>query len=326
MDGARHGTDRTETNFVQSLGQSFMTTIIERANFLWDAGQRAEAIQILEDFIPSACADIAEDGSGQITYVYRSWLLPAAIERLRSFHYACAQYADPATGVKAGPEARIKHLNRILELGFRFGYILKFLAEAYHDLGDDERAQAYLVQAWEVDPNLTGAVRISRSLGLSAPPKSLTPPNSDEPTLISLISPKWSHVKQVPTETQIHQWVNDSRWDLIIEFSNPADYARKILPKARSALRLIATCLGECDNNQNAREALCIMLSSFYWDIRDAAINSLSKIGDEDTLSFLTGLSAGNSTWRERLRNAIAHLQSRVLGKVDGAMQASPHV
>jgi hypothetical protein len=144
-----------------------MTTILERADLLWNAGRRKEAIQELEDYIPTAIVETSKDDDGQINHSYSSQWLPDVINKLRTFHYACAQYADPATGLKATPEMRIAHLTRIIELGFRFGYILKFLAEAHHDLGDDEQARAYMTQAWEVEPNLAGALRISRALGLS---------------------------------------------------------------------------------------------------------------------------------------------------------------
>jgi hypothetical protein len=203
-------------------------TLIRWADFLWNANRGGEAVQILEDAVASGRAQITEDG------VATGRTFPNVIEELRSYHYRWAQYTDPTTGIKATPEVRIAHLRRILELGFRFGYIFKFLAEAHHDLGDDEKARAYLSQAWQIDPNLAGAVRIGRALGLSAPRK------SDVPAPVSLISPKWTRPQQVPTESQIRQWVNDCRWDTIIEFSNPAEYSRAILPKARNVLRLEA--------------------------------------------------------------------------------------
>jgi tetratricopeptide (TPR) repeat protein len=279
-------------------------TLIRWADFLWNTRRGKEAVQILEDAVASGYVQITKDG------VDRS--LPPIIDELQSFHYRWAQYADPTTGVKATPEVRIEHLNRIIALGFRFGYIYKFLAEAHHDLGDDKQARAYLTQAWEIDPCLLGAVRIARALGLSAPPK------SDEPALISLVSPKWTRLQQVPTESQIRQWVKDGRWDTIIQFSNPAEYSRALPPKARNALGLIAISLGECGNYEGAAEALSIMLSSFYWDIRDAAVTSLAKIGDEDTLAFLEDLSAGvnwSSFSKERLKTSIAYLRARVSGK-----------
>jgi hypothetical protein len=166
-------------------------------------------------------------------------------------------------GVKAIPEVRIAHLNRILELGFRYGYIYKHLAEAHHDLGDDEQARARLNQAWAVDPNLAGAVRIAGGLGLSAPSKPLSP-EPDEPALISLISLKGTQPQQVPTETQIRQWVSDGQWDKIIEHLNPAEYSPDVLAKARRPLRLIAIALGECRNCEGAEEGLRIMLNSFF--------------------------------------------------------------
>src|SRR5438105_14868158 len=139
-----------------------MTTAIERADLLWNAGRRDEAIQILEEFIPTGIVETSEDAEGRVVYLYKSQTLPAAIEKLKQFHYACAQYPDPSTGLNAPPENRIKHLTRIIELGFRFGHIYKFLAETHHAIGDNERARAYLARAWYVEPKLSGAARISR--------------------------------------------------------------------------------------------------------------------------------------------------------------------
>jgi hypothetical protein len=134
-------------------------TLISWADLLWSAKRGREAVQILEDVVDSGRAQTIENGLS-ITLLN----IPGG---LRRFHYRWAQYVDPVTGVKPTPKVRIFHLNRVVELGFRFGYIFKFLAEAYHDLGDDEQALAYLTQAWQIDPNLSGAVRISKALGLS---------------------------------------------------------------------------------------------------------------------------------------------------------------
>jgi DnaJ domain len=284
-------------------------TLIRWADFLWNANRGREAVQILEDAVASGRAQIIEDG------VATGRTFPEVIEELRGFHYRWAQYADPTTGIKATPKVRIAHLRRILELGFRFSYIFKFLAEAYHDLGDDEKARAYLSQAWQIDPNLAGAVRIGRALGLSAPRK------SDVPTSVSLISPKWTHPQQVPTESQIRQWVNDYRWDTIIEFSNPAEYSRAVLPKARNVLRLITTSLGECNNHKGAAEALFTALDfRLYFDLREAAATSLSKIGDEQMLALMEEFSGrvdeGRSSWSRSslpyLKNALGYLRARV--------------
>ena len=79
-------------------------TVIERADFLWNVGRRREAIRVLEDYIPTVVVDIVGDNDGEINYVYKSRWLPEVINKLRVFHYACAQYVDPAAGLKAAPE------------------------------------------------------------------------------------------------------------------------------------------------------------------------------------------------------------------------------
>jgi len=282
-------------------------TLTRWADFLWNAKRGREAVQILEDAIASGRAQITEDGVSR--------MLPEVMEELRSFHYRWAQYADPTTGIKATPEVRIAHLNRILELGFRFGYILNFLAEAHHDLGDDEQARAYLNQAWEIDPNLFGAVRIGRALGLSKTDR------SQEHRAVRGAAPKWTRPSQVPTEQQILEWTKDGSWDVLIGLANPREYSRPILPKARNILRLIATSLGECKGHKRACTALLAMLDfPLYFDIRQAAATSLSKIGDEQTLALMEEfgrlVDEGRSSWSPStqlsLRNCIDYLRARV--------------
>jgi hypothetical protein len=138
--------------------------------------------------------------------------------------------------------------------------------------------------------------------------------NNEECEIISLITPRWTRIEQVPTERQIREWVSESRWDEIIESSNPGEYSRTVLPKARNALRRIAISLGERINDERAVEALSIMLSSFYWDIRDSAVTSLAKIGNSETLSFLESAVSWNwnSTSREHLKTSVAYLRARV--------------
>jgi hypothetical protein len=45
-----------------------MTTVLERADLLWNAGRRREAIQVLEDYIPRKIVEISEDDDGLINY------------------------------------------------------------------------------------------------------------------------------------------------------------------------------------------------------------------------------------------------------------------
>lgn len=85
-------------------------TFIGWAHFLGNAGRGKEAVQILEDAFATGRTSLTETGWSPIA------------EELRSQHYSWAQ-KDPETGVKATPEVRIAHLNRILELGFTFDYI-----------------------------------------------------------------------------------------------------------------------------------------------------------------------------------------------------------
>ena len=128
-------------------------TVIKWSEILQVSQKLPDAIQILEDAFATGAA------------------LPSVTDRLRSLHYSWAQYSDPTTGIRATPKIRLEHLRRILELGFNYDYIYKMMAEAYYDLGDNEQARIYLHQAYEFNPELSGAVKISR---VRSPVKSST--------------------------------------------------------------------------------------------------------------------------------------------------------
>jgi len=70
-----------------------------------------------------------------------------------------ASHVNKATFVgmkrKPVPGIRIKHLIRILELGFNHDYIYILLAEAYHELRNNEQARVYLEQAYKINPLLS---------------------------------------------------------------------------------------------------------------------------------------------------------------------------
>ena len=75
--------------------------------------------------------------------------------------------------VRPTARIRIEHLKAIVNLGFELGYVYKLLAESYHEIGDNDVAKAHLQKALAIDPNLSGAKKISKALGLlvAEPPK-----------------------------------------------------------------------------------------------------------------------------------------------------------
>jgi len=263
-------------------------TLIRWADFLQQNRKIKESIQILEDAYATGKSSLS------------------VAEELRRSHYARAQYDDPTTGSKPTPDLRIAHLHRILELGFKYDYIYKLLAEAYHDFGDDERARTCLSDAYRVNPELTGAVRISRALGFPERQK------ASRSKAKATTRYKYSRPEQVPAPIQVREWAEAGGWDAILGFANPDDYSRRILSKSRETLRQVATSLGEY-NNHRAIEALTNLLNfTYYWDVSEATVTSLSRIGDDNTLSLLRKFRPGNSRGQAHLDACISYLQARV--------------
>ncbi len=239
-------------------------TLIRWAEILQDNEHAEEAIQILEDALATGQA------------------LPSLAEELRRLHYSWEQYRDPTTGTKANPEVRIKHLGRILELGFEYDYIHKCLAVAYHDLGDDGQARVHLSRAYELNPQLSGAVRISRALGFPQPTESTSQRAQSRRKY------KYSNPEQIPSSTQIHEWAQNGNWDAVVAFANPNDYSPRILPRARERLRQIARSLEKFRGTEAIEALTNLLYFTYYWDVSEAAMTSLSKIGDRHTLDLLT--------------------------------------
>ncbi|MEA2074355.1 MAG: J domain-containing protein, partial [Euryarchaeota archaeon] len=145
-----------------------------------------EGIQILEDAF----------SSGKAPNEMKKLLK----EDLRSMHYGFAQGYTSRTRRKPAPAVRIEHFNRILELGFKYGYIYKFLAEAYHELGKDTQARIHLKRAYKIDPQLMGAVRISRALGF-LPAKKTVPQRKK-----TRAKYKYTQPEHIPSPSQIQEW------------------------------------------------------------------------------------------------------------------------
>jgi len=220
-------------------------------------------------------------------------------------HYSVAQ--GHMSDEKPEPTVRITHLERILKLGFEFGYVHKLLAEAYYELGESAQARKYLKRAYEIDPELSGAVRISRALGML--------PRKDP-----VSSPKrrarhrYTRTDQIPSPSQIREWAASQRWEEILAYADVSDYSPRIVPKSRNRLRQIAISLGGCHTGQ-ARERLTQFLDSVYWDVRKASISSLARIGDMQTLDLLEAFVPRNSSDEVAMREAIPYLRSRLASR-----------
>lgn len=265
-------------------------TILKWAETLWEDGLGKEAVQILEDSV---------DFSPDITELK---------ERLRGMHYAWARYSDPITGEQSTPEVKILHLNRIIELGFKYGYIYKYLAEAYHEKNDDKTATKYLLKAYKIDPALSGAKTISRKLGLIE-----EKPLSKKKTVRKKY--QISRPDQVPLPTQIDKLVQLNDWEEIFKYAKPENYSPKILPKARELLCKIVTEIGECDHPDGIKILEELLGFRYYWDLTDAVMISLSKIGNESSLEAFRNFQIRNVSEQELLNSCISYLQARINSK-----------
>jgi tetratricopeptide (TPR) repeat protein len=213
-----------------------------------------QGLQILED---SYSAGVAEE---------------PILDELRSFHYSIAQGYQTENKNKPEPFIRIKHLSRILDLGFQLDYIYKLLAEAYFEAGDTINALSNLKRAYEINPELAGAVKISRALGLLPQQEQRSRSKNKKANYV------YNHAEQIPHPGQIRIWAREGSWDKIIAFADLNLYSRRIIPSARSTIRQIAASLGDCPDTK-AKDLICALQGSVYWDVRDACKASLDRWG-----------------------------------------------
>ena len=266
-------------------------TLTKWAKLLYENHLAKEGIQILEDAFSSGKAPNE-----------REELLK---EELRSMHYTFAQGYTSRTKRKPAPAVRIEHFNRILELGFKYGYIYKFLAEAHHELGDDTQARIHLKRAYKIDPQLMGAVRISRALGF-LPAKKPAPQRKKKRAKY-----KYTQPEHIPSPSQIQEWAASGNWNELLAFADLTKYSPRVLPKSRSTLCQIANALGGYKDPQ-AQKILTSLLESIYWDVREASIVPLSEIGDQHALHLLQNLPPDNGRLEDCRQSAILYLKARL--------------
>jgi tetratricopeptide (TPR) repeat protein len=229
-------------------------TWIRWAEYLVDLNLAVQGLQILED-------------------AYSNGVTQETIrEKLRSLHYGFAAGYFDESKRKPDPKVRITHLKRILDLGFNLGYIHKGLAVAYHEMGDKDCATSSLKRAYEINPELEGAVKISRALGF-LPKQDNEPKTPKQRTKYIFI-----HKEQIPHPSQIREWAITGDWEKILSFSDLTKYSPRIIPSARSTIAQIANSLGYCPN-EKARETLLTLQKSIYWDVRKASESSLKRFG-----------------------------------------------
>lgn len=274
----------------KSESVSAFETLLRWANVLYQNQLIQGSIQILEDAFSTGKSP------------------PKVLEELRSVHYNFAQ--GYTSDLKPEPTLRIKHLNRILELGFEYGYIYKLIAEAYHEIGDDTQARVHLKRAYKLDPDLSGAVRISRTLGL------LPAKQSGSPKRKNRAKYKYTRPEQIPSPSQIRKWATSESWNNILAFADLSHYSPRIISKSRRTVQQIVISLGDC-NTPQVREILMNFLNSIYqWDVCKDSILSLVKVGDHHTLEQLQAFAPHYTLDEAFLRNAIPYLQARMANQM----------
>jgi tetratricopeptide (TPR) repeat protein len=202
---------------------------------------------------------------------------------------------------------RIDHLRRLIDLVGERDYIYKLMAEAYYEHGDDEQARTCLLHAYKLNPQLRGAVKISKALGFSKTPE----PKRFISRSAASAQYKYARPAQIPSYAQINKWKQNGEWSSILEYANPHDYFPGMLCQARPSLCQIADSLGSYENSKSI-DALITLLHCYYWDVSFAAMTSLSKIGDEKVLAILENFEARTMGRRARLDESISYLKKRI--------------
>ncbi len=281
------------------LVQMYSPNEAARVAMLWaerlcDAHQFALAVQLLDDI--SGIAGVIGFTRSEVQ------------DRLRSIHYGIAQghFSD---GKKPSTATRIEHLRAIVKLGFELGYVYKLLAEAFHELGDDDAARSHLQHAMTIDPQLTGAKTIMRALGLLADEPRPKRTRADRSTYL------YTRPDQIPSVARIIEWFEQKQWDEIFSHADPKQYLPRILPQTRWTLGTIAAVLGEC-NDSRAVSILNTMLDSVYWDVRHAAQLAAAKIGGRAELTRLQQIQAkgGQHCYDKFIIQPVAYAEARLTG------------
>jgi hypothetical protein len=197
-------------------------------------------------------------------------------------------------------------LSAIVKLGFELGYIYKLLAEAFYEIGDEDKARSNLQRGFAIDPQLSGAKTIMRALGLL----------SEEPRRKSeRIKHLYTRPDQVPSVAAVVGWFENDQWEEIIAHADPGQYSPRILPSARWSLGTIASVLGEC-NDCRALSILRTLLKSVYWDVRQTALLALAKIGGELELAELRRIRLERGENDKFVVESVAYAEARLSARV----------
>src|ERR1035437_9651747 len=269
------------------------------AERLRDHQQFALAIQLLDDIC--GVAGISSFTIGKLQ------------DHLRSIHYGIAQ---GYFGQRQKPSAatRIEHLRAILKLGFELGYVYKLLAEAFHEMGDDEAAKSNLQHAMAINPQLMGAKTIMKALRLTPD----EPPDKRASTDRRAYA--FTRPDEIPSVTRIIEWFEHKHWDEVLLHADLTQYSLTIRPRARWTSCTISAVLGEC-NDSRAVSILTTMLDSVHWDVRRAAQLAVAKIGGPAELSRLRDIQAkaGQHCYDEFITEPVAYAEARLTGSTTDA-------
>jgi hypothetical protein len=256
--------------------------------------------------LPVRMRQLQERWEGQQQSVYK---LKATLQDL---HYRAAQGYLAPDGKRPSSPDRLRHLERLVALGRDFGYVHKLMAEAAHDLGDDELAKKHLTRAYELEPQLSGAVKISRALGF---PVAQTPGDKQAPKA----SFRFREPGDIPPVRTVEKWAFNSEWEPLVEAATVSLYNPRILAKARATLRHGAYWLHRA-GKERAETPLMLLCSCIYWDVRQAAMMSLARIGDSGTAKFLRRLPAESGNDVAMRQESLEFLNARMRWAVSVAL------
>ena len=284
-------------------------TLSDWADFLNREGQTEDAIQLLADGLREyedaihleearlrreAIQRKAEGWAGD--WVERD-LLRLHSQKLYRLTYDYCSGKAPQKQPMPPPEVRVKLLRQIIAFGHEMGYLYKKLATALAETGDLKLARETLNKAKQLDPDLSGTIRLEDKLDIST---SKIPRLKQKEARSAKADFIYKNESQLPTEWNIFSAAEKGDWGTIVSLLNLNNISPKIYKKARHLISQAAWYVGYSGNKNVTTELVELAGSGFYHDVRTNSRLSLARLGDETIFSFLLGLKSMSEVTLER--------------------------